>query len=139
MRTSYLYSALVFCLLLVGCSKKSDDPTPAPVDLSAKIAGTYAVSRLTMNGQTVTLPQQGVSVGVKFEKVGSAIDRSNMTITTNIQGTIDASTDEVDLKANGSDVELYKSAIKVGTWSNNNLTIDVISDDGQRVIIVAKR
>jgi PBP1b-binding outer membrane lipoprotein LpoB len=129
---------LVFgLLLLAGCSKKSDDPTPTPP--AQAVAGLYTMSSLTTNGQTIPLPfvANGISMSgtINLVVVADKQDEADMTLTLKVTGSPDTTGNgTVQVKAASKGYELFDSGQKIGTVEGNMLTL---TDNGD--IIVAKK
>ncbi len=124
-------------LLLAGCSKKSDDPTPTSP--AQAVAGLYTMSSITTGGTTIPLPfnANGVSMSgtINVTAVSGKQDEANMAFTLKITGSPDA-TDSgvVQVKAASKGYELFDNGKKVGTIDGNTLTMTENGD-----VIVAKK
>ncbi|MCY7352914.1 MAG: hypothetical protein LH606_20020 [Cytophagaceae bacterium] len=138
MRQRSLLLAVFFVAVLAGCAKK-DDPAPDPDDFAARIAGTYQVSKLTLNTQVLTLPQQGLSASLKLTKKGTLMNEVIYLLTFNNNGATESGTGEFQLFDSGADVDIYEDGIKRGIWSNNTINLSILTDDGLKLVIVAKK
>lgn len=136
-RMKHLLYFVFGLLLLAGCSKKSDDPTPtAPAQA---VVGLYTLSSITSNGTTVPLPfsANGVSMSgtINMAVVAGKQDEATMTITLKVTGSPDTvESGVVQVKAASKGYELFDSGKKVGTVDGNTVTLTIDGD-----IIVAKK
>lgn len=138
MKTNRSFILLVAVAGLAACSKKNE---PAP-DLAAQLAGTYQVLSIALGAgaQPLPLPQNGVSATLKLEKAAGNPTQVTYSATTNNRGIVTTSAVEtLDLAANGNDVDLSKKGAKIGTWSNNTLSITDTTPGGQKISYVASR
>lgn len=124
-------------LLLTGCSKKSDDPTPTPP--AQAVAGLYTMTSITSGGTTIGLPfaANGVNMSgtINVVVVAGKQDEANMTITLKVTGSPDSTgSGVVQVKAASKGYELFDNGQKVGTVDGNTLTL---TDNGD--VIVAKK
>jgi hypothetical protein len=124
-------------LLLAGCSKKSEDPTPTTP--TQAVAGLYTMSSITTNGQTIPMPfaANGLAMSgtINMVVVAGKQDESTMTITLKVTGSPDTTgSGVVQVKAAGNGYELFDNGQKMGTITGNTLTI---TDNGD--VIVAKK
>jgi uncharacterized lipoprotein YajG len=137
----YLMKQLLYfvfgLLLLAGCSKKSEDPTPTSP--AQAVAGLYTMSSVTTNGQTIPLPFSAgalnMSGTINIVAVAGKQDEVNMTATLKVTGTPDVTdTGLLQVKAATKGYELFESGQKVGTLDGNTLTITANGES-----IVAKK
>lgn len=134
-------------LLLFSSCKKEAEPEPVA---SARVAGTYVVSRVAYTGPTaannydITLPrsvsgitQSGTLVADKFNSRDDAV---TVKVTIKTTGQQDAVIDleDFELKANGSAYDVIYNTVKYGTADGTNINIDY-TEANQRIIVVAKR
>jgi hypothetical protein len=125
-------------LLLAGCGKKSEDPTPSMSPAQA-VAGLYTMSSITTNGQTIPLPfaAPGINMSgtISMVVVAGKQDESTMTLTLKVTGSPDTTgSGTVQVKAASKGYELFENGQKMGTVDGNTLTI---TDNGD--VIVAKK
>ena len=140
-----LLSVLSVVLLLAGCSKKDDAVAP---DAGAAVAGTYNVSRLeidapgTANDVKLTLPvtNAGVTASATLVVTRKTEKTVSLLFTQKTTGKSDTPTDfgEGEVRANGSNYDIYDGTDKAGTVVGNTFTIDV-TDSGTRIIIVGTK
>lgn len=140
-----LFSILAILIFLAGCSKKDDAVAP---DAGSAVAGTYNVSRLevdaagTANDSKLALPvtNAGITVSATINATRKTEKTIGLLLTLKITGQPDDSDDfgEVEVRANGSNYDLFEGTGKVGTVVGNTLTIDA-TDSGTRVIIVGTK
>ncbi len=138
MKTAF-FSALVFCFALLGCSKKSDPAPVPPVDLVARISGTYQVNRLEYNNVVAFLPSKGISMGLKITSLNGAFDRASCLTTYTNNGKTDTATEVYDLKQSRQIVELWTAGEKAGEWADNQIALRYISPDGNKSSLVATK
>lgn len=118
-------------LLLVGYSKKPDDPTPTPP--AQAVAGLYTMSSITTNGQTISLPftANGISMSgtIKLAVVAGKQDEANMTLTLKITGSPNTTDNgAVQVKATSKGYQLFDNGQKTGVVEGNTLTLTCNSD-----------
>jgi hypothetical protein len=113
--------------VFVSCSKK-DEVEP---DLATEVAGIYQATKAEIQGVAVTLPQAGVSMGLRLTKLTS--NTANFLLTANVAGDITEQGGEVDLKKDGEKIMLTVEGAALGYVLGKNIFLDFISVDGQRV------
>lgn len=133
----------VLLLVLAAACKKGDEAAP---DAAARIAGTYDVSRLSLDAPGTT---DDVSVNLPITQNGNTLsatlDVTRVTETTvrlkftlRITGQPDDPSDlggDVEVRGN----ELYEGSTKIGTANGSTLSLDATTDDGIRTVIEAKK
>ncbi len=140
-----LLPILAILIFLAGCSKKDDAVAP---DAGTVVAGTYNVTRLeidspgTVNDSKLTLPvtNAGVTVSATLIATRKTEKTVSLLFTQKTTGKPDTPTDfgEVEVRANGSNYDMYDGTDKIGTVVGNTFTIDA-TDSGTRIIIVGTK
>ena len=120
-----------FSLVMFTNCKKSDELSPA--NIADKIAGNYTISTISSKGQTLTLPftqnGQKVSGTITIAKVSTTTVSFTYALVIDSNGTkdIDTETGNLEIKQNGSAINLYdlnNQSVPIGSFTNNVLTID---------------
>jgi hypothetical protein len=134
--TIRLFIFLFSFIMFTNCSKK-DDITPA--NIADKIAGNYIITQV----DKTTLPYiqgnnqiNGTMLITKVSTTRISIEFI-INIISNGQTTKETDSGQVDLKQNGSTIDLIDpddGTTKVGNFSNNILTIDTAGS-----LIIGKR
>ena len=140
-----LLTTLSVVFLLAGCSKKDDAVAP---DAASAVVGTYNVSRLeidapgTANDSKLALPvtNAGVTASATLVATRKTEKTVSLLFTQKTTSKPDTPTDfgEVEVRANGSNYDVYEGTDKVGTVVGNTFTIDV-TDSGTRIIIIGTK
>ena len=125
MKNLLLFTFLLF--VSVSCSKK-DDVEP---DLGTEVAGIYQATKATFARTEVTLPQQGVSMGLRLTRITN--NTADFLKTANVQGAITEEGGEVDLKKDGQKIMITTDGAAVGYVEGKKIYLDFVSVDGQRV------
>lgn len=137
---------LLLVVLLIGAAACRNKDAVNP-DAGARIAGTYAVSRLAITGTgtdniDVTLPRTGTLNGTTVTQSGQVVvtrsteNTATMNLVLKTTGQADSSEDLGTVEIRGN--ELYQDNARLGTADGTNLNIDY-SEGGVRVIIVARK
>lgn len=113
--------------VFVSCSKK-DDVEP---DFGSEVAGVYQVTKATVAGMEVTLPQDGVSMGLRLTRISN--NTAEFLMTANILGDITQDGGEVDLRKDGQKVMVSTEGAALGYVEGKKFYLDFISVDGQRI------
>lgn len=132
-------------VLLAGCSKKDDAVAP---DAGTAVAGMYNVSKVTYDrpgtasDYSYTLPtsQGGKTVSATLVATRKSEKMVGLFFTQKSTGQPDEVVDfgEAELRANGSNYDMYEGTLKVGTVVSNILTLDV-TDGVDRYIIISQK
>lgn|SRR5690554_4186276 len=132
MKISFILPLLFLAFL--SCSKKNEvDP-----DLGTLVAGTYQATYLEAFGEKVTLPQDGISVGILLARIDN--ENAEFLMTSNIQGEITQEGGDVTLKRSGDRILIFApGSLEMGYVKGKELILDFVSVDGNRVKVEASR
>lgn len=149
MKHSRIISTLLILLVTVfitSCSKK-DEPEPSMGD---QVAGNYTLIKFTYSGLTADLPftnpTTGITLSGKVEVTKSADDKAKAKITLSEKDKTGKVTDETtDLgeatlkKATTGEIEAYLGTVKIGSYSNGQLSLLATDPDLGPVTIIGKK
>jgi hypothetical protein len=142
---------IFLALFLFGCPAPKDI---SPANIADKISGSYTMSLISANGQSINLPynQGGEQLNgtISISKISTSTIALTYTLNTVISGVKNQKSDtgNFDIKANGNSIDLFDlgstvkdgnsidlfdlgSTVKVGTFSGTVLTID---SDGTKIV-----
>ncbi|GAB3997718.1 hypothetical protein GCM10028807_43460 [Spirosoma daeguense] len=119
-----LFFCIVVTLCFSGC-KKGEEPNP---DLAATIDGTYTLTQVIQDSQTINLPSNGISGTITFTRQNSNTTNARFFVK---QGTatLNDQTFPVYLSGNATNVELYNEearTTKVGTATKSSVNFTVV-------------
>ncbi|TLU90557.1 hypothetical protein [Dyadobacter sediminis] len=113
-----------------------DDKDPAP-ELSAQVAGTYKVSKLTVDGDSYPLDQ--VEIIVQLDKSSPETVTGEMRLKIDGEAEPDSDLGTLNLKNVGSmGVDVYEGTTKVGNIKSDVLTL-FVEFEGQNFEMVANK
>ncbi|MCU0354267.1 MAG: hypothetical protein MUD08_11105 [Cytophagales bacterium] len=140
-----LITLLVLSAALSACNRGGDEPAP---DAAASIAGTYNLTFLQADGQSLTLPATGsggtASGTLNVTRQTESTVLMSITITRTLSGqapentTIEIGTITVSRQLDGS-VTLTDSGQQIGTVRGNELNISGVDEDGEPVELRATK
>ena len=150
MKRSQLSSFLLLLFasfIIVSCSKK-DDPAPSLAD---QVAGNYNVTSIGASGIVIPLPFKdpidGETMSAKIElkkvaddKVKGALTYSYKDASGKVENDDPIEIPEITLKQTSTGtIEAYEGTTKIGTYSNNELKVEMEDDFYGSISITAKK
>lgn len=134
---------IILLFVLVAACKKGDDATP---DAAARIAGTYDVSRLSIDAPgTIDDASYNLPITQSGNTLSATIDVTRVTentVSLNFTLRITGQPDQPNSLGSTLEVrgdELYEGSTKLGTANGSTLSLDATDDDGVRTVIEAKK
>lgn len=133
--------AILFTIVffISSCKKDAVDKEPDQ-DLAQLAQGTYEVYYIKSEGVEANLPQNAVSATVYANRTDKNTVSLKVTLRNGSTGVSkDANFGSVQLKSENSATAMYLESEKLGTIKNNELEISGKDDQGQDLIIKAKK
>lgn len=133
-----LFVALCCAIALISCKKTDTAP-----DLAARVIGTYTLSSFSTTGAQPVAITDVTSGTAMATRNGNAL--TNVVFTTNFVGKaagVEAKLSQsqpIELTQSGSNIDLYSGTTKVGTFSNNVITVSNYSVSGFTVNFTVKK
>lgn len=131
--------AILFTILFAVSSCKKD-AVAEDIDLAESAQGTYEVYYIKSEGIETNLPQNAVSATVYANRTDKNTVNLKVTLRNGSTGeSKDADFGSVQLKSENSTTAMYLDSEKLGMIKNNELEISGKDDQGQDLIIRAKK
>ncbi|CAG5009436.1 hypothetical protein DYBT9275_04498 [Dyadobacter sp. CECT 9275] len=125
--------SLITILFIASCSKKDDvDP-----NLAAQVEGTYKISSIESDGQTVTLPQGGISGELKISRIDD-VSVDLWIALYNAGKIIEQDNSEVILSKSGDRILLKFEGDEIGYVEGKKIVLED-NEDGERTKIIASK
>ncbi len=142
---------ILFLVVLVAFAACKKDNDVAPADPAAAVAGTYVVSRIALDG-----PGTAADVDEKYPETVNGITYASELIVNQTANTTDRisfvvkvketgeddyefiTAEDIEVRRNGSNYDLYFRTVKIGTATGSNVTLDT-TEGGIRYIVEARR
>lgn len=118
-----------------SCKK---DAAAEDVDLSESAQGTYEAYYLKSKGQVFSLPQDSTSITIYVNRTDkNVVALSSLTVVGGVPTNADLGS--VQLKKESTTTAMYSGTEKLGTINNNELEISGKDEQGQDLIVKAKK
>ncbi|MET7254736.1 hypothetical protein ACWKW6_17700 [Dyadobacter jiangsuensis] len=131
-----IFALLLLSTLMFACKDKDKDVSP---ELSSKVAGTYKVTKLTVDGDDYPLEVAKASITIQLDKFSSEVVTGKMKVTIDGDREPDEDLGTLNLKNAGSTgIDIYENTEKVGNLKDDKLNIFVVFE-GQEVEMVATK
>ena len=128
---------ILFLIPFFFACKDDKDKDPAP-ELSAQVAGTYKVSKLTVDGESY--PLDLVEIIIQLDKSAPEAVTGEMRLKINGEAEPDSDLGTLDLKSAGSmGIDVYEGTTKVGNIKSDVLTLFVTFEDQDFEMVANKR
>lgn len=142
-RFSSVLLVILMAFVIISCSKK-EEPEPAMGD---QVAGTYTLTKVSLGPLGIdypyTDPSNGVKSSGKIEIAKVADDKATASITfidTDKAGKVTedkTSLGEATLKkAATGEIEAYSGTTKIGSYSNNVLSLSFVDPDSKLLVTI---
>ncbi len=134
--------AILFTIVFFvsSCKKDAADKKPDE-DLAASVAGQYEMNSINYNGQDINLPSGSISGKVNIANKDKNMIDMLISITDSEDSENNQSSDleDIQLKEENSAIALYLKTDKIGTINDDNLIINITDEQGQELIIKARK
>jgi hypothetical protein len=130
----------LFVTTLFFSCKDDKEKDPAP-ELSAQVAGSYKVSKLTVDGDEVPLDQANALITVQLEKFSAEVVSAKMKVKLDGVSEPDENIGTLNLKnAGSSGIDIYEGTEKVGNIDKSDkLSIFVVYEGSDLEMIAQKQ
>ncbi len=127
--------ALAVPFMLASCSKSSDEVNP---DLGVRVSGSYAFSRVIIDGKESPIEQSNITGGAIIDRLTETTVKVNFDFkvaTSRTQGFVD---NVILTDAGNGEVELNKDGFNLGRYGKNvvSLKVNLTNSAGAQQAIV---
>jgi hypothetical protein len=125
--------AVMVISVMTGC-KKEIEPSP---ELSARVTGSYTISKIETGGKTYSAAQTNLKGGVSVTRESDSSVGMDLNITTKDNGDfLQGSVDGISLTdAGNGEVNLVKDGDSFGKGGNGKVSIKVSDTNDQEMVI----
>lgn len=129
----------LFVTTLFFSCKDDKDKDPAP-ELSAQVAGSYKVTKLTVNGEDQPLELAKAIITIQLEKFSAEVVTGKMKAKIDGVSEPDEDLGTLNLKNAGSTgIDIYEGTQKVGNLKSGKLTVFIVLDGDEIEMIADKQ
>lgn len=123
---------LLISLIVFGCSKSEVEP-----DLSDQVKGIYSVYLVEADGERISLPFEGLTMGIELLPVSKT--KVNYIVTARLEGDESTDTGVFELKQGTDQITLLENGKETGFIRGTLFEISMVASDGSRATIKAKK
>ncbi|WP_353722036.1 hypothetical protein [Dyadobacter sp. 676] len=129
-----IFALLLLSTLMFACEDKDKDVSP---ELSSKVAGSYKVTKLKVDGDERSL--EDATIIIQLDKFTSEVVTGKLKATIDGDREPDEDLGTLNLKnAGSSGIDIYEGTDKVGTVKDNKLNIFVVFE-GEELDMIAEK
>ena len=131
-----IFVMMLLAATLFACEDKDKDPSP---ELSSQVAGSYKVTKLTVDGEDYPLEVANASIIVQLDKFSSEVVTGKMKVKIDGDSEPDEDLGTLNLKNAGSTgIDIYEGTEKVGNVKSGKMSIFVVYG-GQDFEMIAEK